>query len=166
MLAAARAPRRTLACAAVLLVAAAALASEVTHSLQPFSSDDPGSQSVAARSAIERATGIDPYFGLTALVRTPAGPASARSREAVANVARRIAAERLTARVSDYYTTGSQALRSLNGREMLVIGSLRASSISAQLDAARRLRAHLSQLPGVTLGGLAEFYAQGNDTAQ
>jgi|GEM_PF-1174064 len=166
MLAAARAPRRTLAGAAVLLLAAAALASEVTHSLQPFSSDDPGSQSVAARSAIERATGIDPYFGLTALVRTPAGPASASSREAVANVARQIATDPLTARVSDYYSTGSSALRSLDGREMLVVGSLRARSISSQLEAARRVRARLSHLSGVTLGGLAEFYAQGNDTAQ
>src|ERR1700752_3431078 len=104
MLAAARAPRRTFACAAVLLLGAAVLASEVTHSLQPFSSEDPGSQSVAARQAVERATGTDPYFGLEALVRTPSGAASPASRTAVASAARTLAADPLVARVSDYYT--------------------------------------------------------------
>src|SRR5947209_756181 len=163
MLLAARAPRRALAGAAVLLLCAAVLATEVTHSLQPFSSEDPGSQSVAARRAIERATGVDPYFGLLALVRTPAGPANPVSRAAVANVARTIAAEPLTARVRDWYTTGSPSLLARDGREMLVAGSLRARSISAQLDAARRVQSRLAHVQGVTLGGVAAFYAQGND---
>src|SRR5947209_19741916 len=49
---------------------------------------------------------------------------------------------------------------------MLVVASLRARSISAHLDAARRVQSRISRWRGVTLGGLAAFYAQGNDTAR
>jgi RND superfamily putative drug exporter len=163
---AARAPRRTLAVAALVLLCASVIALPVTKSLQPFSSDDPGSQSVAARHAIERATGVDPYFGLIALVPTPAGVASPASRALVARASAAIAADPLTAVVSSYYTSANPSLRARDGREMLVMGSLRTASISAQLAAARRVQKRLGPLHGVALGGLAAFYAQGNDTAQ
>jgi uncharacterized membrane protein YdfJ with MMPL/SSD domain len=161
-----RAPRRTLAIAATALAVAATVALPVTKSLQPFSSDDPGSQSVAARHAIERATGSDPYFGLTALVPAPAGAESSSSRALAARVSAALAADPLVAGVRSYYTVRDPALRARDGSATLVIGSLRAASISAQLSAARRVQARLRPLHGVELGGLAAFYAQGNDTAQ
>ena len=92
-------PRRVLACAGLLLVVAAVVAGPVLGRLQPFSSDDPGSQSVAARHAIERATGHDPYYNLVALVRTPSGASSPAGRAAIAAVARILAADRGVAAV-------------------------------------------------------------------
>jgi len=52
-----RSPRRTLVLAVLAVGLAAIVAAPVQSSLQPFSSDDPGSQSVAARRLLERATG-------------------------------------------------------------------------------------------------------------
>jgi uncharacterized membrane protein YdfJ with MMPL/SSD domain len=158
-----RAPRRTLALAGLALVLAGVVAAPVASSLQPFSSEDPSSQSVAARRSIERATGVDPYFNLIALVPTPAGVGSESARKDVARVEGILRAEPVVASVSSPHTG---ALVASDGRSMLVIGSLRAVSIQSQLAGARRVQQRLSALPGVKLGGLAAFYAQGNDTAR
>ncbi len=137
-----------------------------TSSLQPFSSEDPGSQSVAARRAIERATGVDPYFNLIALVPAPEGLASLATRREVARVERALAAEQTVAAVHSYYANRTPGLAALNGRSTLVVGQLRALPIATELAGARRVERRLSSLRGVELGGLAAFYAQGNDTAR
>jgi uncharacterized membrane protein YdfJ with MMPL/SSD domain len=166
MSAAMRAPRRTVVAAALVLVIAGVVAAPVTRALQPFSSEDPGSQSVAARRAIERATGIDPYFSLVALVPTPSGAASPASRRVIARVRAAMAADSEIAAVRSFDPARTPQLRSRDGRATLVVGALRARPISTSLDAARRVEERLSSLPGVKVGGLAAFYAQGNDTAR
>ena len=155
-------PRRVLACAGLLLVVAAVVAGPVLGRLVPFSSDDPGSQSVAARHAIERATGRDPYYNLVALVRTPSGARSPAGRAAIAEVARVLAADPGVAAVSG----GDAANVSFDGRSAYVEGVLRARPANSELDAARRVEGRLQGVPGVTLGGVATFYAQGNDSAR
>ncbi len=156
------APRRVLACAGVLLLLAAVLAGPVLGRLQPFSSDDPGSQSVAARRAIERASGLDPYYNLVALVRTPSGAESPAGRAAIAAVARVLAADPGVAAVRG----GTGATVSRDGRAAYVEGVLHARPANAELDTARRVERRLRGMPGVTLGGVAAFYAQGNDSAR
>jgi RND superfamily putative drug exporter len=164
--AAVRAPRRTLALAAVALVLAGVVGAPVTSSLQPFSSEDPSSESVAARHAIEQATGIDPYFNLIALVFTPSGIASHSARTEIARVEGILRKDPTVATVASYYHDRTGAMVSSNGRSTFVVGSLRAKPIQSQLAGARRVERQLSALPGVKLGGLAAFYAQGNDTAR
>jgi uncharacterized membrane protein YdfJ with MMPL/SSD domain len=161
-----RAAWRTLICTALALVAAAVIAAPVTSSLQPFSSEDPGSASVAARRAIERVTGVDPYFNIVALVPASAGVHSAAVRAKVAKVEHALAVDPAVAAVHSYYVNPEPGLVSLDGHSTLVVGALRSSSISSQLAGARRVEQRLSPLAGVKLGGLAAFYAQGNDTAR
>jgi uncharacterized membrane protein YdfJ with MMPL/SSD domain len=161
-----RAPRRTLALAALVLVLAAVVGAPVTNSLQPFSSDDPGSQSVAARQAIEQATGVDPYFNLIALVPTPAGIGGSSARSEVAKVEDVLRSDPAVAGVRDYYLERNPAMLARDGRSTFVLGELRALPIASQLAGARRVEHRLSPLQGVKLGGLASFYAQGNDTAR
>jgi RND superfamily putative drug exporter len=161
-----RAPRRSLAGFGVALVVAAVVAAPVVNELQPFSSDDPGSQSVAARRAIERATGIDPYFGLVALVPTPSGAASPAGLALQSRVQRLLAADPAVAQVSGYPSTRDPSMVARDGRSAYVVASLRARPVNAELDAARRAERRLAPLTGVKLGGLAAFYAQGNDLAR
>ncbi len=161
-----RAPGRTLTLAALMLIVAAIVAAPVESSLQPFSSDDPGSQSVAARRVLEQATGTDPYFNLTALVPTPAGLATPSTRAEVAKVERAIRADPVVSSVHSYYSSRSPGLVALDGRSTLVVGVLRAVPTDSELAAVRRVQARLSGLRGVELGGLAAFYAQGNEIAR
>src|SRR4051812_34552261 len=77
-----RRPRRVLAVALLVAVAAGALGSNVASRLFPYGADDPSTDSVKAKELLERSTGVDPAVGLVALVdsRAPAGSASARAR--------------------------------------------------------------------------------------
>ncbi|HEV3048198.1 MAG TPA: MMPL family transporter [Solirubrobacteraceae bacterium] len=159
-------PRRTLALALLVVVAAAAVAAPVAGSLQPFSSEDPGSPSVAARRAIERATGVDPYFNMVALVPTPRGIAGAGARAAVARVERAMRAQPAVALVQSFYTSHDNAMLARDGRATFVLGELRAVSTTSQLAAAHRVERALSAQRGVRLGGLAAFYSQGNELAR
>jgi uncharacterized membrane protein YdfJ with MMPL/SSD domain len=161
-----RTPRRTLAAASLVLIAAAAIAAPVAGSLQPFSSEDAGSQSVAARRAIERATGVDPYFNLLALVPTPQGIRSGAARRAVARVESVMRGQRAVATVESFYTTHDAAMLARDGRETFVLGALRAVSTTLQLAAAHDVERGLAGERGVKLGGLAAFYAQGNELAR
>ncbi|HTW41697.1 MAG TPA: MMPL family transporter [Solirubrobacteraceae bacterium] len=160
------APRRTLVAAAIVVLAAAILAAPVTGALQPFSSDDPGSQSVAARRALERATGTDPYFNLVALVPAPRKLAADATRKEVADVEGAMRVDPVVAAVRSYYSDHSPAFVARDGRATLVVGVLRAVSTNSQLAGAHRVERRLAGLPGVRLGGLAAFYAQGNELAR
>src|ERR1700689_1190510 len=113
--AAARAPRRTLALAGVALVGAAVVGAPVTNSLQPFSSEDPSSQSVAARRSIEQATGVDPYFNLIALVSTPTGVGSVPARRRIARVEGIVRSDPVVATVAGPYHDPIGAMVSRDG---------------------------------------------------
>jgi uncharacterized membrane protein YdfJ with MMPL/SSD domain len=160
-----RRPRRVVVIALVLAVTAGSVGVPAAGSLKPFSSDDPDSESVAARRQLAEATGVDPYFGVIALVRTgqPVGAPATRAR--VELVARTLGRDPAVASVRTFYRTGDRGLVALDRRSTYVVAGLEPLSIERQLDAARRLEQRLSDISSVKLGGLASFYARGNDTA-
>ena len=84
-----RRPRRILIGACVTFVVAAVLGGPVAGQLDSANGfEDPASSSVAAREAIQQASGLDAAPGVIAVVDTPGGAASAQGRERVAHVAR------------------------------------------------------------------------------
>jgi RND superfamily putative drug exporter len=159
-------PRLVLALAAAVLVLAAIVAEPVTGSLAPFSSDDPGSQSVAARTTLARASGVEPYFNLIALVPTPTGAGGAAAQHRIAAVEAVMRTDPEVARVVGPRARRASSFRAQDGRSVLVVGLLRAAPTRSLLDASRRIERGLKTMPGVKLGGLAAFYAQGNDLAR
>src|SRR5919108_5771786 len=79
-----RQPRRILIGALLTLIVAAVLGGPVAGQLDSANGfEDPGSSSVAAREAIQKASGLDAAPGVIAVVQTPDG-----SRQRVAQVAR------------------------------------------------------------------------------
>src|SRR5215216_5060780 len=84
-----RRPRRILVTALVAFVVAAVLGGPVAAQLDSANGfEDPGSSSVAAREAIQRASGLDASPGVIAVVDTPRGAAGAEAHQRVAEVAR------------------------------------------------------------------------------
>ena len=144
------APRRWLAGALAALVVLAAAGLAWGGGFAPFDSQSPDSESAEAREALARASGVDPYFGLTALV--PAEPSALARTQGV------LRAEPAVAEV-----------RRFDGpdpRSAYVVAGLRPLSLDRQLDAARRVDERLSFDPRIELGGRAAFYANGNETAE
>ena len=83
-----RRPRRILIGALVTFVVAAVLGGPVAGQLDSANGfEDPGSSSVAARQAIQKASGLDASPGLIAVIDTPAGAAGAEAQRRVAAVA-------------------------------------------------------------------------------
>jgi len=161
-----RAPRLFLAAVVCLAAIAAVFGAGGLGKLSPFSADDPGSESVQTREAVGEATGVDPDFGLIALVSVPSGVSDRSAQARVRRVERVLIRERLVANVRDYYRDRDPALIAANRRATYVVGGLRPVAIERQLDVARRVEHKLEEIPGVKLGGRATFYANGNDTAR
>ena len=157
-------PRLVLAASGLVALAAALVFAFAGGSLAPFSSRDPGSGSEHARALLARASSVDPDFDVVALVQLPDGLAATGSRERLQRVARVISADPRTARVLVPARAGPLVAR--DERSALVVGTLRAGSEAAQLDAARRLKQRFAGDPGVLVGGQAAFYANGNDVAE
>jgi len=150
-----RRPRRILIAALVTFVVAAVLGGPVAGQLDSANGfEDPGSSSVAARQAIQQASGLDASPGLIAVVDTPRGAAGAQAQRRVAEVARvldgvpGVAAVRTPADGS-----GGRALVAADGTSALVTATLRASADEA--DVVARATHRLERVPGVTLGGPA-----------
>ena len=150
-----RRPRRILIAALVTFVVAAVLGGPVAGQLDSANGfEDPGSSSVAARQAIQQASGLDASPGLIAVVDTPRGAAGAQAQRRVAEVARvldgvpGVAAVRTPADGS-----GGRALVAADGTSALVTATLGASADEA--DVVARATHRLERVPGVTLGGPA-----------
>jgi uncharacterized membrane protein YdfJ with MMPL/SSD domain len=150
-----RRPRRILIAALVTFVVAAVLGGPVAGQLDSANGfEDPGSSSVAARQAIQQASGLDASPGLIAVVDTPRGAAGAQAQRRVAEVARvldgvpGVAVVRTPADGS-----GGRALVAADGTSALVTATLRASADEA--DVVARATHRLERVPGVTLGGPA-----------
>ena len=115
--------------------------------------EDPASESVAARHALERASGASPEPDLIALVRPGAAVRSAKGEAPVRTVAARVAADRGVARVVSFPATRDPALVSRDGRSTYVAAYFRGTSSDAKDDTAERLDARLKHQPEVKLGG-------------
>ena len=137
----------------LLVVAALAIVLVDWGSLGPFSSRDPGSGSERARQRLAKATGVDPDFGLLALVRLPAGDLGIHSDARVARVAAVVRGDPGVARVVPASLRPGDPLTASDRRAALIVGQLRAGPIAQQLAAARRLRDRLAGDPRVWLGG-------------
>src|ERR687888_701163 len=120
-----RQPRRILIGAFVLFIVAAVLGGPVAGQLDSANGfEDPGSQSVAARKAIQRASGLDPAPGLIAVVDTPNG---ARDQQRVAEVAR-IAEHAPGVATVHTPADAGRALVARDGESALVTATLKASA--------------------------------------
>src|SRR5438105_4333297 len=104
--------RLALAAAAAGVVVCGVIGGPVFGILSSSNSDfeDPGSESVAARHQIEKASGANPDVGIVALVRTGVPVGSSAGRAKVTRVQRTIASERTIASVATTFTTHNRAL--------------------------------------------------------
>jgi len=143
-----RRPRRILIGALVAFVVAAVLGGPVAGQLDSANGfEDPGSSSVAARQAIQQATGLDDSPGVIAVVDTPGG-----GQQRVAQVARILQGVPGVAVVRTP-ADGGRALVAADGRSALVTATLKASADEGDVVATATDR--LDHVPGVTLGGSA-----------
>jgi uncharacterized membrane protein YdfJ with MMPL/SSD domain len=143
-----RRPRRILITALVAFFVAAVLGGPVAGQLDSANGfEDPGSSSVAARQAIQQASGLDASPGVIAVVDTPGG-----GQQRVAQVARILQGIPGVAIVRTP-TGGGRALVAADGKSALVTATLRASADEGDVVATATDR--LEHVPGVTLGGPA-----------
>jgi RND superfamily putative drug exporter len=141
-----RHPRRTAVLALLFVLFAAVVGGPVASRLDARNAfEDPSSQSAAARTQIERATGVESSAGVIALVH--AAPLSA----AASAAARTLGRDPAVAHVTSYASTHDPALVSNDGHSTLLAASLYAG---AEPDAAvDRLTRDFAASRDVRLGG-------------
>jgi uncharacterized membrane protein YdfJ with MMPL/SSD domain len=151
-------PRRVCALAVLLLVITGIAGSAAPGALKAHNDfSDPGSQAAAARTEIERASGIEPAPGVLALVEAP--PGSAAERE----VAQRLRRDPAVAEVATYQTTHDRSLVSSDGQSTLVAASLRGGATPQ--DAVDRIERAFHGDDRVVLGGADVAVVQVNKQA-
>jgi uncharacterized membrane protein YdfJ with MMPL/SSD domain len=145
-------PRRVLAVAGMLFAIAAVLGVPVTGMLGSNGEDfqDPASQYARTNDAIRAATGQNPYFDVTILLRGQRPIATdAAEQRAVRTVAALLAAQRGFQRALDYGGTGtdshSSTLLSRDGRATAVLAAFAVTGEAT--SAIARLRSALSKPP-------------------
>jgi len=134
---------------------AAAFGAPVTGVLTGGNPDfvTPGSESVRADEAIERATGTVADGGVLALVRLSAPIDDPAATTEVDRVASAMSGDPAFARVLTYPATGDPSLLSRDGRHTLVVGQLRAGADDQFQRAVDRLTDTFKDDPAVSLGG-------------
>jgi uncharacterized membrane protein YdfJ with MMPL/SSD domain len=154
-----RRPKRVLAAAALLVVAAAVAGASVADRLDPYAAEDPGTESVRADEMLERA-GVGAGVDVVALLETPDGATSPEARARVAGIARELGADPDVSRVVTF-EQGGRALVARDGRSTYVAASL-APGVEEN-DVGERLIERFEGRPGLTLGGFAVASPQVND---
>jgi uncharacterized membrane protein YdfJ with MMPL/SSD domain len=154
-----RRPKRVLAAAVLLAVAALAASASLSDRLAPYAADDPKTESVRADELLERA-GVNAGVDVVALVRTPQGATSPSGRARAAAVAERLRADPEVGRVVTPEQGGRQMVAA-DGRSLYVAASFRPGV--DDIAGAQRLLDRLGDEPGVRLGGSAVARAQVND---
>jgi len=142
-------PRRVVAVAVLVAVVAAGAGSSVADRLDPYSADDPRTESVRADRLLE-GTGQGAGVDVVALVDTPRGAASPEGRARVAQVARALRAEPGVGRVATFEEAG-RGLLALDGRSSYVAASFRPGA--DEVETGKRLINRLGDEPGLRLGG-------------
>jgi uncharacterized membrane protein YdfJ with MMPL/SSD domain len=156
---ASRRPKRVVAVALLVSVAAAVAGWSVADRLDPYAADDPSTESVRADELLERA-GVGAGVDVVALVDTPSGATSRPGRARVQEVAGELRADRDIARVVTF-ERGGRALVARDGRSSYVAASLRPGA--DENDTGERLIDRLGDEPGLTLGGFAVASPQVNE---
>ena len=142
--------RRAIALSALVLVAVAAVfALPVFGELGNENDfDDPNAEAVAARVAVNDATGAQASPSLIALVRLGADADSAAAQEEIARVAG-VLRDPGVASVVAYERGGDRRLVSRDGRSTYLLATFKNDDAGART----RIEAALAGVPGVTLGG-------------
>jgi uncharacterized membrane protein YdfJ with MMPL/SSD domain len=156
-----RHPGRVLAGIGVFFVIAVALGAPVAgmmHADEPF--NDHSSQSVVVKKTIASATGERPGPQVIALVTPPGGVSAPGSRALVASVAAELRQDPTVTRTLSYYSTGSRAFVSRDGRSTYVAAYFKNVSDNDASNAAERLLERVQKPPTVLLGGPAVSGAQ------
>jgi uncharacterized membrane protein YdfJ with MMPL/SSD domain len=153
-------PRRILLAAFAFFVFAASLGVSVTDRLDPYSAEDPATESIRAKNELERAGYRPP--GVFVIVRgAPVAQPAARAR--VQSLERRLRRRRDVSSVNDYYNTGSRDFVSNDGRSTYLTIALRPTGDRQVQEAGKGIAASLADVPGVLVGGPAVALAQTND---
>ena len=139
----------------VFFVVAAGLGGPVATILTSGSNsfDDPATESVKARNLLAQATGANPEFTLTVLVRPKEGASTSAGRSRIEQVATSLEQDPAVRRVLTAFNTGSKAFVSNDGRESYLVVSLVPLSPKAEKKVAKRLVKRFSDQPDVVLGG-------------
>ncbi|MFI4977931.1 MAG: MMPL family transporter [Solirubrobacterales bacterium] len=141
-----RRPRRICLIALLMLIVTGAIGGAAPGALKARNDfEDPGSEAAAARTQLERATGVEPNPGVLALVEAPPGDGVA------GQVARTLERDPAVARVATYANTGDPRLLSRNGGSTLIAASLRADA--QPQDAVDRIERAFKGNDHVLLGG-------------
>jgi uncharacterized membrane protein YdfJ with MMPL/SSD domain len=154
-----RRPKRVLAAAVLLVVAAAIAGASVADRLDPYAAEDPSTESVRADEMLERA-GVGAGVDVVALLETPGGVTSPAVRARVARVARELGADPDVSRVFTF-EQGGRALVARDGRSTYVAASLTPGV--DENEAGERLIERFEGRPGLTLGGFAVASPQVNE---
>ncbi|MDX6698491.1 MAG: putative drug exporter of the superfamily [Solirubrobacteraceae bacterium] len=147
------APRRVLLVAVLLFLAAGAFGGSVAKHLDPYGADDAATETYAARTAIERASGLEAKPGVIALVATPTGARSPAGRARVARVVATLRREPTVGRVVSTLDRPDPALIARDGRSTYVAAVMRAVGEHRLDGAAPQIQRRLDALPGVRAGG-------------
>ncbi|HEY7050362.1 MAG TPA: MMPL family transporter [Jatrophihabitantaceae bacterium] len=160
-----RYPRRVLGIAALLLVAAAAFGGQVQKHLSAGGFSDPGAASSRANDLLaDRFHAGDPNLLLE--VTSPGGVDSPAARTEGRRLVTALGVERYASRITSYWTTGSSALRSDDGRSGLVVARVAGDDNQSPKRAAAIVdRITRNGTPGTTVavGGIAMAYHQVTD---
>ena len=151
-----RHPGRVLAAIGVFFVIAVVIGAPVAgkmHANDPF--NDHSSQSVVVNKLISGATGERSGPQVIALVTPQGGVSAPGARALVASVAAAIRQDPTVTRTLSYYSTGSRAFVSRDGRSTYVAAFFRKVSDNDASNAAKRLLERVQKPPAVLLGGPA-----------
>jgi uncharacterized membrane protein YdfJ with MMPL/SSD domain len=149
-------PRRVLVVTLLVVFASVFFGGRVAGLLSDDNSnfEDPASESVVAREALQDAAGSSPEVAVVALVRTGVDIRTSRgARAEVEGVADTIAADPAVAHVVGYLETQNPAFISRDGTSTYLAASFEPVSDEEQADAAQRIEKALAGNDAVTLGG-------------
>ncbi len=151
-----RHPGRVLGAIGVFFLIAVVIGAPVAgkmHANEPF--NDHSSQSVVVNKLIASATGERAGPQVIALVTPPAGVSAPGSRALVASVTAQLRQDPTVTRTLSYYSTGSRAFVSRDGRSTYVAAYFKNVSDNEASEAAKRLLEKVQRPPVVLLGGPA-----------
>jgi uncharacterized membrane protein YdfJ with MMPL/SSD domain len=154
-----RRARRLALLAVAFFVVAGALGGSVASRLDPYGADDPATESVKAREALERAGFRVP----AAIVLVRAAPVSAPgTRARIAAIVRELRSDPQVASIAGYYQTRSRAFVSRDGRSTYLSVGLRPTGDKQWQAAGDRIVKLLGNRPNVIVGGPAVAQEQVN----
>ena len=156
-------PRWIAVAAGLFFVFAAVLGGPVARHLEPYSAEDPGTESIEAKRGLERAGYRPP--GVFVVVRG-AKVGSAATKKRVTALERRLRRRADVDTVSGYYDTRSTDFVSKDRRSTYFSVSFRTTDDNRFQQAGEEIAAQLEGKPGLLVGGPAVALAQMNEQVE